>query len=348
MSNGIEKIGEKLQLKNLLLLAVLSLAIIGFSSVDLLKLSSATIGFEAKLMEIVNISVNCTTASVDVATVIFSNDTSLIHFPEGANLNDPALINATGIAVGFAGNFSVLTFTFENVSASTAKSNADAVKSSIESAFGVSFTYNSTKTHDSYVDVVYMGEGQSDLVSYTEWLMDQCLNSTIGGFSSTFPEMASEPNAMVNVISEKNAGNFNWTYGMVVHYIASILTDGGSHTIDVLDLLNVESLSPSQYALVEDLGYFSMVNVYVNSNETITFEECVPSRVTYPMARGWYIPSNSGLTLTGTFHFGNDPTAVEELTFTFGGVVVPEINSTFPLITLLAIAMLAIILKNKK
>ena len=134
---------------------------------------------------------------------------------------------------------------------------------------------------------------------------------------------------------------------MVVHCIASIPTDEGLHTIDVLDLLNVESLNPSQYALVEDLGYFSIVNVYVNSNETITFEECVPSRVTYPMTRGWYVPSDSGLTLTGTFHFGNDPTAVEELTFTFGGVVVPEINSTFILIALLAIAMLSIILKNK-
>ena len=348
MSNGIEKVGEKLQLKNLLLLAVLSLAIISFSLVDLLKSSSATIGFGAKLMEMVNIGVNCTTASVDVATVIFSNDTSLIHFPEEANLNDPALINATGITVGFASNFSVLTFTFENVSASTAKSNADAVKSSIESAFGVSFTYNSTETHDSYVDVVYMGEGQSDLVSYTEWLMDQCLNSTIGGFSLTFPEMASEPSAMVNVIGDKNVGNFNWTYSMVVHYTASIPTDGGLHTIDVLDLLNAESLSPSQYALVGELGYSSIVNVRVHSNETIIFEECIPSRVTYPMTRGWYVPSDSGLTLTGTFYFGNDPTAVEELTFTFSGVVVPEINSIFPLIALLAIAMLAITLKNKK
>ena len=115
MCNGIEKVGEKLQLKNLLLLAVLSLAIISFSSVYLLKSSSATMGFGAKLMEIVNISVNCTTASVDVATVIFSNDTSLIHFPEEANLNDPALINATGIAVGFAGNFSVLTLSLIHI-----------------------------------------------------------------------------------------------------------------------------------------------------------------------------------------------------------------------------------------
>ncbi|RLI22270.1 hypothetical protein DRO54_01520 [Candidatus Bathyarchaeota archaeon] len=335
-------------MKNVLLLIALFLAIINFSSVGFLEHSSADMMPMTQLIEMVNIDVNCTTASVNVTVVVASNVTSLIHFPEGAALNDPNLINATGITLGFTGDFSVLMFTFENVSASTAETYADDVKPSIESAFQTQFTYNSTEIHDNSVSVVYKADGKSDLVSYADWLMDQCLNSTIGGFSSAFLGMVSEPTAMVNAICYKEIGGFDWVYGMVVHYTTSISTGTGSHTVDVLDLLNVASLGPSQYALFEEFGYVSMVNVAVNSNETITFVGCVPPETSYPMSRGWYVPSDSGLTLTGTFYFGSDPTPVEELTFTFGGAVIPEINSLLLLVALLAVATLAIILKSKK
>lgn len=332
----------------MLLLIALFLAIINFLSVGFLKFSSAEMMPMAQLMEMVNINVNCTTASVNVRVIVMSNVTSLVHFPEGAAIDDPDLINATSITLGFAGDFSVLMFTFENVSASTAKIYADDVKPSIESAFQTQFTYNSTEIHDDSVSVKYQADGKSDLVSYTDWLMDQCLNSTIGGFSSAFLEMASESTAMVSVICYKETGGFDWIYSIAVYYTTSISTGTGSHTIDVLDLLNVASLGPSQHALFEEFGYISTVNVAVNSNETIMFVGCVPPRITYPMSRGWYVPSDSGLTLTGTFYFGNDPSPAEELTFTFSGTVIPEINSLLPLITLLIVLASAMILKGKK
>jgi len=317
-----------------------SFLIIGFPE------SSGTVSIP-KLMEMVNINVNCTTSAVSVSTVLSSNDTSLMHFPEEANLNDDAnLLDAVAVSLGFSQNFSVLVFTFEGIDSSEAKSNADAVKPNIESAFGVSFTYNSTKTHDDQVDITYMGEGRSNLIEYTQWLMDQCLNNTINGFSSTFLTMASEPGAMTNVMAGKEAGSFNWSYTMVVHYDTTITTGMGSHTIDVLELLNVESLAPSPYASVG--GYYtSVVNVYVNSNETVTFEGCIPPRVMSLMTRGWYVPTESGTHLTGTFYFGNYPTEVIALTFTFSGVVVSEFTIIPLLAILLITAILVFFLKRK-
>lgn len=331
-------------------LAMIILLISGALTMGGLKVSSASVGFGgSRLIESVNVYVNCTTANVSVSNIVMSNETALVHFPEEADMDNTALINATAVNLGFTKEFSILQFTFQSMDEVAAKSNADAVKSTLETAFGITFSWNSTGTYNSYVNVTYTGDGIANLTDYTQWLMTQCLNQTIEGFAAAFMGMVARPSAMTSIFAIKDAGAFNWTYGMAVHYTTSIPPGANSHMIDILDLLSVYSLAPSSYAKNEELGFYaSMVMVVVVSNETINFEGCSPSRATFPMSRGWYVPSESGTSLMGTFYFGNDGTAVFDLSFTFSGVVIPEFIKILPLIALLSITTVILLRKRKK
>jgi len=300
-----------------------------------------------RLLEIVGVVVNCTTANVDTSSLITSNDTSLIHFPSGVNMNDAVLEKATAISLLFLTSQSFLVFQFNNTDAGTARSTADSVTSSITTAFNTAFTWNSTGTRDSYVNVTYIGGGKSNLTSYTQWLMSQCLASDLGGFSLTFLPMTSEPGAFTSVFAYKESGGFEWWYSMMVSYCKPIPTGSDSHIIDILDLLNVNSLAPSSYA--SGSTYVSMVNLQILSNATVSYVSCQPGLVNPPsQLRGWFYMQPFPSTLTAYFNFADDPTLVSQLSFTFSGTVIPEFPTPLILLLLMITTLLTIIVYRRK
>lgn len=291
----------------------------------------------SELTENIIVFVNCTTAEVNVQSVVMSSDVSLVNFTAEVNMNRAELENATTIALVFSQAQSVLVFTFENTDESTAQSNANAMKGSIETAFQTTFTFNSISTSNGYVNVTYTGAGKPDLASYTNALMQKCLASDLGGFSLTFVPLAQKTGALVSVGANKESGGFDWTYYMGVGYSTSIPTGTGNHEMDILELLNVDSLAPSLYAATEG-GYSSMVVLTVSSNETITYVSCEPGEISPSgQLRGWLINPTSGTSLTAYFSFGSDSSSVSPLSFTFSGTVVPE----FTALTLMAMLILA-------
>ncbi len=56
---------------------------------------------ESEFVEMVMVNVNCTTASVSVASVVVSNNTELVHFPAEINMNATEWENMTKIMVVF-------------------------------------------------------------------------------------------------------------------------------------------------------------------------------------------------------------------------------------------------------
>jgi hypothetical protein len=159
--------------------------------------------------------------------------------------------------------------------------------------------------------------------------------------------MSQEPHAFVVVSAEKESGGFDWTYFMMTGYSTSITQGSGNHTIDVLDLLNVESLAPSSYASEVETGYSSMVSITISSNQTINYVSCEPGEASPPQLRGWFIIIPSGTYLTAYFSFGNDPSPVSPLTFTFSGIVVPEFTTLVLLAMFTLTAAIAIIVKKR-
>jgi len=291
-------------------------------------------------MEMISVTVNCTTAELTISSTVHSTDATLVHFPTGIDMSSSELTNAVLIVVGFSREASGLVIGFNNTDAATARSLADAVKGSIENAFntGFTFTYNSTETEDTYVYVSYTGPGKSDLTGYLSWLMDRCLVSNLGGFTSTFLSMSSEMEAFVEVSAGKESGSFDWIYYMAVGYSTSVSTGVGPHKIDILDLLNADSLAPSEHASQE--GWFvSTVQFIVLSNETVSYVSSEPGLMNPPMQmRGWIvnpIPPQPPVQLMAQFSFANDPTPVNKLSITFSGLIIPEITAPAQLILLI-------------
>lgn len=329
--------------KTLLILLVLCSAIL---AINVMQFSAVNADSDpSELTESITVYVNCTTAEVYIQSMVLSSNALLVNLTSQVNMDQTELENATAIMLGFSQAQSVLVFTFNNTDETTALSNADAVKSSIETAFGTTFTSSSTGTSGSYVNVTYTGDGKTDLADYTNDLMQKCLASDLGGFSLTFVPLAQKTGALVSVGANKESGGFDWTYYMGVGYSTTIPTDTGDHTIDILELLGVESLAPSQNAAIEG-GYSSTVTLTVSSNETITYVSCEPGEASEEQPRGWLIFDESGTSLVATFNFGSDPSPVDSLSFTFNGKVVPE----FTVLTLMAMFILAatIVLITKK
>lgn len=101
--------------------------------------------------------------------------------------------------------------------------------------------------------------------------------------------MTNKTNAHAGLGAFKDSGGFNWYYGMGMLYSTSIPTGIGVHTIDVPNLLNVESLEPSPNASMP-MGlpelYASLVTLNIYSNATISFVECKLGQVNNPYFKG--------------------------------------------------------------
>lgn len=283
----------------------------------------------AEFAEIVMVDVNCTKASMLVASGVMSNNTELVHFPAEINMNAAEWENVTQVMVGFSTADSFLFYIFNNTSEDNAESIANTLTNQLNTVFGTSFGHNSTYQSNGYVNVTYAGVDVANLTQYTEWLMQDCLASDLGGFSLTFIPMTKETSAYTVIMAQKESGGFNWTYVMGVMYYTSITEGTGEHTIDILDLLNVESLAPSNYSLTSIPEYpypiyVSIVMLNVISDTSVTFVSCRPDQAS-PPNRGWYIsPQIWPTQLEGVFSFGGDKTPANELWLTFSGTVIPE------------------------
>ncbi|MEM1543673.1 MAG: hypothetical protein QW795_03220 [Candidatus Bathyarchaeia archaeon] len=317
---------------------------------SLLAINNPAEEFPSLLTEVINVTVNCTSAELDISSTVSSSNSSLVHFPPQVNMNRDELINAVSVIVSFSRAASGLIFVFNNTSAEEAKSLADSVEMSIEYAFDASFTWNFTKIDEEGACIVeYIGSGKSDLTEYLSWLIERCLAPGLGGFTLTFIPMSNKDNAFIEVSASKESGGFDWIYSMSVGYFTSIPVGGGPHKIDVLNLLNVESLEPSEYASSEGWFLSSIVQLAILSNETVSYVSSEPGTVSYPMLRGWYINPmfpQPPIQLQAFFGFANDPTPVNELTFTFSGLIIPELTGLAPLIALMIISSILLLLKK--
>jgi len=302
---------------------------------------------EAEFIEIVDIYVNCTTANVSVISGVVSNNTKLVHFPADIYMNATELNNATEVRVGFSTEDSFLWIIFNNTEVGGAEKYANAmVETYFEPVFRRFFKHNSTSVEDTYVNVTFTGIAVANLTEYTEWLMTECLASDLGGFSLTFIPMTYEIDAYTLIGAQKESGGFNWTYAMGVIYPTTIPTGAGSHTIDVLGLLDVESLAPSPYAFVQTgMGAFYASIVDLRIYGTVSFLDCKPERVPYPGMRGWYIIPETDM-LEATFSFGGSSNPVYGLWLSFSGEVIPEF--TAPALVVLTLGTCVVVVAVRK
>ena len=301
-----------------------------------------------QLSENVMVVVNCTASSVGTMSSVTSSNASLVHFPSGVDLSDSTLMDVTSIAVTFSTDHSFLVYLFNNTDATTAKSIADGFTTSISSAFATSFFWFSTGTSDSVVNVTYTGPGKSNLPLYVEGLVSQCLAADLEGFSLTFEPMSHELGAYVAVAAMKDVGSFDWTCYMMTGYKTTITAGSGSHLVNVLDLLDVNSLTPSKYATEPEMGYSSLVTLMISSDSPVGYVTSQPGTITNPTERGWFqYPIPLPNTLDAMFYFGSDPSPQSPLTLTFSGVVVPEFTTTASLVLFLVSATIALVARKR-
>jgi hypothetical protein len=257
-------------------------------------------------------------------------------------------MNVTAIGVMFSTAQSSLMYLFDNTDAATAESIADGFLASMSSAFSTSFVWFSTGTSDSVVNVTYTGAGKSNLPLYVEGLVSQCLTADLEGFSLTFEPMSHELGAYAAVAAEKDPGGFDWTCYMMTSYVTTITGGSDDHLVDVLDLLNVDSLAPSQYSAEVEVGYYSQVLLTISSDSSVSYVSSQPGTVVDPAERGWFLypipPTN---TLIALFYFGSSPTPQSPLTLTFGGVVVPEFTTIALLVLFLVSATVALVARKR-
>jgi len=298
-----------------------------------------------ELNENIMVDVFCDTATGYVLSSVQSDNASKVHFPSGVDMNDPDLENVTGIALSFSTLSSTLGYVFNNTDSATARSIADAFTTDMSTAFSTSFTYSSTGINDSVVTVAYTAAGKGNLTEYTEGLMSQCLISGIEGFSLALLPTTSKPGA-TTMVSAIRWGS-TWLYSMQTKYDISIPTGPGSHTIDVLDLLDVSSLAPSPYA-PRFMGSYMMsaVNIAIHGTETVTYISSEPGLAGGMFERGWTF--TEGIYATAYFYFGNDSSPVSPLTLTFGTTVIPEFPSMLILPLFIIATLLVVTLYKRK
>lgn len=152
--------------------------------------------------------------------------------------------------------------------------------------------------------------------------------------------MTSEPTAITLLAATKSAGSFDWEYSMAVMYFTSIPPGTGTHTIDVLQLLHVESLGPSPYSDLNETGGI----VLIHGN--VAFVDCEPDQVQNPGERGWLIGPSIGEVLVAAFSFGNDTNPFTELWLTFSGTVIPEFTAPIWIAVLMGASVVAATFKK--
>lgn len=305
-------------------------------------------GISSTLAETATVYVNCTTSQVTVNSMISSQNTSLIHFPNAITMTDPNLTNVTTLLVTFSTGQSSLIFTFNNTDTSSARTQADAVASGVGSAFQTTFSWVSTGVSSGQSNVTYSGSGKSNLTQYTESLMNSDLMSSLGGISSTFLPMTLNSNALMAMTASKDSGAFDWTYTMIVSYPTNIPNGSGNHQINVLALLDVTSIAPSPYAYSSSGSiYSSEIFAYITSNDTVSYVLSQPALGT-PPARCWYLmPGGQATVITAVFYFGSDPSAVSPLTFTFSSIVLPEFQLVALLFVMVVVGTAALISRKR-
>jgi hypothetical protein len=306
------------------------------------------------LSEAITIGVDCIHANLTCLDMISSNNDTLIHFPSGVDMSNSQLENVTAIGLTFSTSASFLLFEFNNTDENTALATANSLVPSVATSFDTSFVMPSSGSSGTYVNVTYSGDGKNNLATYIDWLTPRCLKSDLAGFSSAFSAVGQEPNAIFSVLAEKESGGFLWTYMMMVGYSTPISTGTGSHTVDVLDALNVANLSPSPYAgevtmtpfATMDTTYMSSITLTITASTAILFDSCQPD-LSVGNSRGWTylnIPSNM---ITAMFTYSNDSSPVSQLSFTFTGTVLPELSTLSLIIVLMTASLIALVFKRR-
>ena len=325
------------------------LTLVGISvAMSLFVLSAEAWTYDDPFYEEVQISVDCDHAGVVVILRVYSKNYTLLHFPVEVNMSDPHLKNAYGVYLDATTYQTSLRYVFTDITDEEARANADAVTPSMNTAFGISFTWQQT----SVGQVTYTASGQSDMTSFAELLVSTCVAENVNGFSNSLPSLVARAKEPIGVSIWCWKQNGNWvtligTSGLLI----SIPPGSDSHTIDVLDLLGVSYLAPSSHSYDETKAtYRATIELPIVSSNPVSFLSCEPHPILEsptPSDKGWTITETYPTYLTAEFSFGNDPSSTAPLSFTFNGTVIPEFTSSMLILTfLLSIASIAILKKK--
>lgn len=308
---------------------------------------------EANLEENVTIQVDCTQGTVTVTSSEYCsavNDTTPVHTPSGVNLTSMNQNDVRDVTLTFSTSSSELNIWVLNTSA--ARSIGDAWAAMLSTPFQTSLTYESA----AFSAIDYNATGKSNLPQYMQSLMSWCFASDLNGFSPTFVQIAGQPGSSITVDMYTTSNN-GWAYTVKCSYETSMPTGSGDHTVDVLNLLGVTSLTPSSYSGYYDPiylteVYLATVDVTMIPSQTVTYKSSQPAGLTTTVpigvlaSRGWHDYTGAGT--TPEFSFMNDSSPANQLTYTFNGALVPEFPSTMILSLFMVIFTLAAIVAIKR
>jgi hypothetical protein len=302
------------------------------------------------LTESVTITVDCTHGTVNVASSEYCsavNDTTPLHTPSGVNLTSMDRNNLHDVLLTFStSNSTIGVWTDWSSNTSAARSMGDAWATMLSTPYQTSFIYD----YSSFGFVYYRAAGKSNLPQYMQSLMSWCFASDLNGFSPTLVQIAGQPGAYITVEFYPSVNN-EWACTLKCSYDTSMSTGSGDHTVDVLNLLGVTSLTPSSYSGYYDSTYLTevylaTVGVSITSDQAVTYTSSQPAGLRTDMPpygvlapRGWADVLGAGT--SPQFNFANDSSPANQLTYTFSGAVVPEFPSTMILSLFMVIFTLA-------
>lgn len=305
------------------------------------------------LDENVLISVSADSGTVEVSSSEYYfpvNDTSPVHTPSGVNVTNMSQSDVKDVTLTFSTSNSTIVVWALNETA--ARTIGDAWATMLSTGFQTNFVYDSYL----YGFVNYKAAGKSNLAQYMQSLLSWCSVADLNGFSSTLVQIAGKPGAYITVETYPSSNN-DWSFKIKGVYDTTMPTGSGAHTIDVLSLLGVTSLAPSAYSGDYDSTYLTTVylasvDVNIASSQTVSYTSSQPaglSTVEPPIGvlapRGW---ADYGGTGAGpVFAFENDSSAVNQLSYTFNGTVVPEFPSSV-IVSLFMVISMAAILATKR
>ena len=300
------------------------------------------------LNEYCQINIDCQKGTVDVSSVedySSVNGTSPVHYPSGANVTSMNASEVADVTLTFSTSNSTLAVHVNYPSQN--RTIGDAWATLLSTGFNTSFVYDYTSIGGDFV--YYNASGKSDLTQFMQSVMSWCFAPNLNGFSPTLLQIAGKPGAYITV--DTFPGSYGWDFSVKCTYETSLAGGSGDHTIDVLSLLGVSSLVPSAYAGSYDSTYnttvySSAVDITITSSGSVTYVSSQPpglstnSTIGVLPPRGWQDYSGSPGT-SPSFQFENDSSAVTQLTYTFGGTIVPEFPSTAILSLFLILSTLA-------
>jgi hypothetical protein len=295
-------------------------------------------------------SLDCSTAAFHLACSISSMNISLVHFPSPVDMNDVNLKNCTSITGTFNTAASGLLFLFNDTSESSARADADAMIPSMNSAFNLTFTHNSTISYSlphPYVIVTYIAEGKSDMQTFLGSLKTASIGADVHGFSEVLPTLFTHADNKTVILTATNASS-TWNNMLIAEYDTSFPIGSGNHTVDILYYLGTSSLQPSAYANLLGYYYTSFVSLTISSNATLTFVSCQPAEIMTPFtSAGWYVPEKGpGDQLSGVLYFGESGSIGEVVTFTFEGTIIPEFTALTSMLAIILICAILLCLRR--